>query len=61
VEVYAATGLDNKYAITNIDFVRYMLDLKPDQYSAIEISIKKGASVQDIQDDLKKYWVRLQG
>jgi len=29
---------DNKYAFTNIAFLRYMLDLKADQYSSIEIA-----------------------
>lgn len=29
---------DNKYAFTNIEFLRYMLDVVPNQYSAIEIS-----------------------
>jgi lipoprotein-releasing system permease protein len=30
---------DNKYAITNIGFVRYMLNLGEDQYSAVEIAL----------------------
>jgi lipoprotein-releasing system permease protein len=30
---------DNKYAITNIAFVKYMLDLQEDQYSAVEIAV----------------------
>lgn len=32
---------DNKYAITNIDFLKYMLELSPDNYSAIEIKLNK--------------------
>ena len=31
---------DNKYAITNLAFVKQMLGLQPDQYGAIEISLK---------------------
>jgi lipoprotein-releasing system permease protein len=31
--------IDNKYSITNIDFMRRMLALKDDEYSSIEISL----------------------
>ena len=31
--------IDNKYAITNIDFMRRMLSLKDDEYSRIEIAL----------------------
>ena len=30
---------DNKYVITNINFVKYMLDLAVDQYTAVEVSV----------------------
>jgi len=32
--------IDNKYALTNIAFVKKMLGMAPDQYSAIELSLK---------------------
>jgi lipoprotein-releasing system permease protein len=30
---------DNKYAFTNLPFVQYMLDLKPNEYSSIELAV----------------------
>lgn len=30
---------DNKYAFTNLEFVQYMLDLQPNEYSSIEIAV----------------------
>jgi len=45
---------DNKYAITNLDFVKTMLGFGADQYSAIEISLKSASSADDIKRDLQK-------
>jgi len=45
---------DNKYAVTNIDFVKYMLDLGPDDYSSIEVSLKSSAQTEKIQGILEK-------
>jgi lipoprotein-releasing system permease protein len=45
---------DNKYAITNIDFVKYMLDLGLDQYSSVEIAFTEGAKTKNIQGQLQK-------
>ena len=45
---------DNKYAITNLDFVKTMLGFGADQYSAIEISLKSASSADDIKGDLQK-------
>lgn len=39
---------DNKYAFTNLPFMQYMLDLQPDQYSAIELRLKEN-SERDIE------------
>jgi lipoprotein-releasing system permease protein len=36
---------DNKYAISNIDFVKQQLGLKADEYSAVEIKLKERADV----------------
>lgn len=44
---------DNKYAITNIDFIKYMLDLPPNQYSWIEIATKNKAKVDDVKSGLQ--------
>jgi len=45
---------DNKYAITNLDFVKKMLGLGPDQYGGIEISLKDPAAADDIKPGLQK-------
>lgn len=38
---------DNKYAFTNLDFFRYMLNMDADEYSAVEIKVQgKEAQVQ---------------
>jgi lipoprotein-releasing system permease protein len=36
---------DNKYAISNIDFVKQQMGLKTDEYSAVEIKLKDQADV----------------
>jgi len=45
---------DNKYAITNLDFVKRMLGLQPAQYGAIEISLKNASDAEDMRIDLQK-------
>lgn len=45
---------DNKYVITNIDFLKYMLDLKTDQYTAVEIAVADNKVADKVQDQLKK-------
>ena len=45
---------DNNYAITNLDFVKNMLGLKKDEYSAVELALKNSGDVDEVQDDLKK-------
>jgi len=45
---------DNKYAITNLAFVKEMLGFQPDQYSGVEISLKDPASADDIKKELQK-------
>lgn len=45
---------DNKYAITNIDFVKYMLDLGPDQYSAVEIVLNNTEQTEQVKNTLQK-------
>lgn len=43
---------DNKYAITNIDFVKYMLDLGGDEYSAAEIKAIDPARMDEVKKKL---------
>jgi lipoprotein-releasing system permease protein len=45
---------DNKYAITNLGFVKRMLGLQPDQYGAIEISLKDASATDDIKRELQR-------
>ena len=45
---------DNKYAITNIHFVKQQMGFSPDEYSACEIKIKANTDPVMVQNDLKK-------
>lgn len=38
---------DNKYVITNLAFMKQQMNLGPDEYSAVEIQLKKG--INDVQ------------
>jgi len=40
---------DNKYVFTNLAFVKYMLDMQPNEYSAIEIKLTKDANTNNVQ------------
>lgn len=44
---------DNKYAFTNIDFLRYMIELPSDFYSGIAISLSGDASIDKVQSSLQ--------
>jgi lipoprotein-releasing system permease protein len=44
---------DNKYALTNTSFVKYMLDMGPDEYTAVEIALHPGQDEEDITSALK--------
>jgi lipoprotein-releasing system permease protein len=44
---------DNKYAITNLDFVKKMLALDADVYSAVELAVQPGADLAEVQDSVK--------
>jgi lipoprotein-releasing system permease protein len=45
---------DDKYAFTNLAFVQYMLDLNPDEYTGLEISINKPDESQKLRDKLQQ-------
>lgn len=45
---------DNKYGITNIDFVKRALGLGPDDYSNVEISLKDPSRANTVKQQLKK-------
>lgn len=44
---------DNKYAITNLDFVRRMLAMPENTYSAAEIAVQPGVNADHVRDALK--------
>lgn len=44
---------DNKYAITNLAFVKRMLMMEPNAYSGAEIAVTNGTDADDIRDELK--------
>ncbi len=45
---------DNKYAFTNLGFMQYMLYLKPDEYSSIELSVTDGRKIKEIKQVLQR-------
>ncbi len=45
---------DNKYGITNIDFLRSALRIEPDQYSAVEIALKDPSSLETSRTAIEK-------
>lgn len=45
---------DDKYAFTNLGFVQYMLDLEPDQYTGIELSVQTPDETNKVKQELQK-------
>lgn len=45
---------DNKYGITNIDFLRTTLGVGADQYSAVEIALKDPSSLEESRKAIEK-------
>lgn len=45
---------DNKYGITNIDFLRSALRIEPDQYSAVEIALKDPSTLEASRSAIEK-------
>ena len=45
---------DDKYAFTNLAFMQYMLDLKPNEYSGLEIALMPGTQEDDVQKALQQ-------
>jgi len=45
---------DNKYVFTNLAFVKYMLDLGPDDYSAVEINANNPAKTNELKTALEQ-------
>jgi lipoprotein-releasing system permease protein len=45
---------DNKYGITNLEFVKTMLNMGPEQYSAVEVALNDPDNADKVQTDLQK-------
>jgi lipoprotein-releasing system permease protein len=45
---------DNRYAITNLEFVKQQTGLQPDEYTAAELSLKPGFDAKDMVNQLQK-------
>ncbi|WP_153797799.1 FtsX-like permease family protein [Foetidibacter luteolus] len=45
---------DNKYAFTNLDFVQYMLSLKPDEYSGLEVHVADPEKMPLYKEQIEK-------
>lgn len=46
--------LDDKYVFTNINFARDLLDLKADEYSAVEFKLRPEASTEAVAEEINK-------
>jgi len=45
---------DNKYIFTNIDFVKYMLDMKPNEYSFCEVKLDSNLNQEKIINNIQQ-------
>ncbi|BAV09023.1 lipoprotein-releasing system permease protein [Filimonas lacunae] len=45
---------DNKYAFTNLPFIQYMLDLKANEYSAIEMAVSNPDDLNKVKKNLQR-------
>lgn len=45
---------DDKYAFTNLGFMQYMLDLQPDEYSGVEIALKRARDADEVKRRLQQ-------
>jgi lipoprotein-releasing system permease protein len=46
---------NDKYTFTNIDFVKYMLNLPADAYTSVELSVKEVKDIPAIQERLQEH------
>jgi lipoprotein-releasing system permease protein len=46
--------IDNKYAITNIDFMKMVMGLGPNEYSSCEVALHTGVDVEDVQKEIQQ-------
>ena len=45
--------IDNKYAITNLDFMKLMMGMKAEEYSHIEVAAARGVSTNDLKQAIQ--------
>lgn len=45
--------IDNQYAITNLDFMKLLMGLKPNEYSGLEVALHTGVDAEDVQKEIK--------
>lgn len=45
---------DNKYVLTNLDFMKRLLSLEPDEYGGVEIALQPGADEKETTKSLEK-------
>lgn len=46
---------DNKYVITNLDYLRQLLDMQADEVSALEISLKDPETMDQVKQQLQSF------
>jgi lipoprotein-releasing system permease protein len=46
--------IDNKYAITNLDFMKGLMGLKPNEYSSVELALHTSVDAKDVQKEIQK-------
>ena len=46
--------IDNKYAITNIGFMKLMMGLGPDEYSGLEMALHTGYEAEDVKRGIQQ-------
>lgn len=46
--------IDNKYAITNLGFMKLMMGLGPNEYSSLELALNAGADAEDVQKEMQQ-------
>ena len=46
--------LDNKYALTNVGFMKKMLGMKPDEFGNVEIALNDAANTEETKEELSK-------
>jgi len=46
--------IDNKYAITNLDFMKVMMGLKPNEYSGVEVALYNENDANHVQKQIQR-------